>query len=73
MTRSHADISLYRLRITATQEWHDLYQPDTIADMKRFLDHYTKRIQNNWEATPRARVSILRFNQVGLCTRPPLQ
>lgn len=73
MPRPHADICLYRLRITATQEWHDLYQPETIADMKRFLDYYTKAIQNDWGATPRARVSILRFNQVGFCTRPPPQ
>jgi predicted acyl esterase len=56
--------SLCRLRVTATQEWHDLYQQTTIADLKRFLDHYTKGVQNDWEATPKARVSVLRFNKV---------
>ncbi|GKZ85789.1 hypothetical protein AnigIFM56816_011760 [Aspergillus niger] len=58
------------LRIGATQEWHDLYQPETIADLKRFLDYYTKGIQNNWEATPRVRVSILKFNQPALINIP---
>lgn len=44
-----------------------------MADMKRFLDYYTKGIQNNWEATPRARVSILRFNQVSIAISLPPQ
>ncbi|KAJ5653048.1 hypothetical protein N7490_000051 [Penicillium lividum] len=51
------------LRMHPTQEWHDLYQDDSIADMKRFLDFYTKGISNGWEETPRARISVLRFNQ----------
>ncbi|KAJ5814182.1 uncharacterized protein N7503_000932 [Penicillium pulvis] len=51
------------LRMHPTQEWHDLYQEDSIADMKRFLDFYTKGISNGWEKTPRARISVLRFNQ----------
>ncbi|KAL3488009.1 Alpha/Beta hydrolase protein [Aspergillus germanicus] len=58
------------LRITATQEWHDLYQPETTADLKRFLDYHTMGIQNDWEATPRARISILRFNQSPLVNIP---
>ncbi|KAJ6002601.1 hypothetical protein N7451_005148 [Penicillium sp. IBT 35674x] len=51
------------LRLHPTQEWHDLYQEDSIADMKKFLDFYTKDISNSWEKTPRARISVLRFNQ----------
>ncbi|KAJ5655350.1 hypothetical protein N7507_007300 [Penicillium longicatenatum] len=51
------------LRIHPTQEWHDLYQEDSIADMKMFLDFYTKGILNGWEQTPRVRISVLRFNQ----------
>jgi len=46
-----------------TQEWHDLYQEDSIADMRKFLDFYTKGISNGWEKTPRARISVLQFNQ----------
>jgi hypothetical protein len=53
-----------RLRVHPTQEWHDLYQEDTIADLKKFRDFYMKGIQNDWEATPSARISILRFNKV---------
>ncbi|KAL3447831.1 Alpha/Beta hydrolase protein [Aspergillus insuetus] len=58
------------LRITATQEWHDLYQPETIVDLRRFLDYYTKGIPNDWEATPRVRAAILRFNQSPLVNIP---
>jgi hypothetical protein len=50
--------------MNSTQEWHDLYQEDTIQDLKKFLDFYTKGIQNDWETTPRARISVLRFNKV---------
>ncbi|KAE8346115.1 hypothetical protein BDV24DRAFT_177006 [Aspergillus arachidicola] len=71
-TRCYEDIPHENkwLRVNATQEWHDLYQPETIADLKRFLDYYTKGIQNGWEATPRARVSVLRFNQSPLVNVP---
>lgn len=61
---SRTTLTPYRLRMHPTQEWHDLYQEDSIADMKEFLDFYTKGISNGWEKTPRARISVLRFNQV---------
>ncbi|KAF2682212.1 alpha/beta-hydrolase [Lentithecium fluviatile CBS 122367] len=51
------------LRLHSTQEWHDLYQPDTVADLKRFLDFYTKGIKNDWEQTPQVRISVVRYNQ----------
>jgi hypothetical protein len=53
-----------RLRINGTQEWYDLYQDDSVEDFRKFLDFYTKDIKNGWEETPRARVSVLRFNKV---------
>ena len=31
--------------------------------MKKFLDFYTKGIENDWEKTPQARISVLRYNQ----------
>jgi hypothetical protein len=53
-----------RLRINGTQEWYDLYQDGSVQDFRKFLDFYTKDIKNGWEETPRARVSVLRFNKV---------
>ncbi|KAI8401979.1 hypothetical protein FOFC_17284 [Fusarium oxysporum] len=41
------------LRLHGTQEWHDLYQKDSVEDFKRFLDFYMKCIQNGWESTPK--------------------
>ncbi len=61
---------MIRLRIHPTQEWHDLYQPENIADFKKFLDFYTKGIQNDWESTPKARVSVIRYNNSPLMNLP---
>jgi predicted acyl esterase len=58
------DLPFLRLRFHPTQEWHDLYQPTSIEDFKRFLDYYTKDIQNGWESTARVRVAAIRYNQV---------
>ncbi|KAL3477027.1 Alpha/Beta hydrolase protein [Aspergillus californicus] len=52
------------LRVHPTQEWHDLYQPDTIEDLQKFFDHYLKEANNGWENTPRVRLATLRFNQI---------
>lgn len=49
-----------RLRIHPTQEWHDLYDPDSIADFKKLLEFYTKDIQNDWQSTAKARISVIR-------------
>ncbi|KEF51222.1 uncharacterized protein A1O9_12725 [Exophiala aquamarina CBS 119918] len=54
------------LRLHPTQEWHDLYKPESNADFKKFLDFYTKGIENDWESTAKARISVLRYNE------PPL-
>jgi hypothetical protein len=53
-----------RLRVHATQEWHDLYQKSTNDDLQKFLDHYLKSIDNGWEKTPKVRVSLLQYNEV---------
>jgi hypothetical protein len=58
------DLYHTRLRVHATQEWHDLYQQSTNDDLQLFLDRYLKGIENGWELTPRVRASILRYNQV---------
>ncbi|KEF55052.1 uncharacterized protein A1O9_08705 [Exophiala aquamarina CBS 119918] len=51
------------LRVHATQEWHDLYQKETNDELQKFLDRYTKGIDNGWEETPKVRVSIYRYNK----------
>lgn len=63
---SHKLIRLRRLRVHATQEWHDLYQRETNDELQKFLDHYTKDIDNGWEETPKVRVSIYQYNKVRL-------
>lgn len=59
-------LTVLRLRVHPTQEWHDLYQPDSVNDLCHFLDRYTKGVENGWEETPALRVSILGFNKVCL-------
>ncbi|KAE8380085.1 alpha/beta-hydrolase [Aspergillus bertholletiae] len=58
------------LRVHATQEWHDLYQASTNDELQRFFDFYTKGIRNGWEETPKARVSLLRYNKEPLTNLP---
>ncbi|KAF4815256.1 Cocaine esterase [Colletotrichum siamense] len=50
------------LRIHPTQEWFDIYQPETNDDLQRFLDHYLLANDNGWELTPKVRLSLLRYN-----------
>jgi predicted acyl esterase len=61
------------IRFHPTQEWFDLYTPRYIDDLQRFFDRYLKGIDNGWEKTPKARISILtygsRFEPVGGCDR----
>jgi predicted acyl esterase len=64
------------IRFHPTQEWFDLYTPRYVDDLQKFYDRYLKGIENGWEETPKARVSILtygsRFEEVrdgDRCTR----
>ncbi|CAK7237813.1 hypothetical protein SBRCBS47491_010158 [Sporothrix bragantina] len=50
------------LRVHPTQEWYDLYTKECNEELQLFFDRYTKNIMNDWEKTPKVRVSILRFN-----------
>ena len=47
------------LRIHATQEWPDYYDPANADDLRGFFDHYLKGADNGWEHTPRVRYSVL--------------
>lgn len=53
-----------RLRVHATQEWHDLYQESTNNELNKFFDFYLKGAENGWHKTPKVRVSLLRYNKV---------
>lgn len=47
------------LRIHNTQEWPDQQTPKYRDELRDFYDHYLKGLDNGWEKTPKARVSIL--------------
>ncbi|KAK5533496.1 hypothetical protein LTR25_007362 [Vermiconidia calcicola] len=49
------------IRFHPTQEWFDLYTPRYVDDLQLFFDRYLKDIDNGWEKTPKARVSILTY------------
>ncbi|KAH7408955.1 Alpha/Beta hydrolase protein [Cadophora sp. MPI-SDFR-AT-0126] len=57
-------------RIHATQEWHDIYQPENNDELQRFLDRYLLGKDNGWENTPKVRVSLLRYNRPAIVHRP---
>lgn len=58
-----------RLRFCHTQEWHDIYQPQYIDEAQRFFDRYLKGIENDWEQTPRLRLSLLGYNRPSVVDR----
>ena len=47
------------MRIHDTQEWIDLADPASVADLQKFFDRYLKGEQNGWESTPRVRYTVL--------------
>ncbi|UPK91487.1 hypothetical protein LCI18_002422 [Fusarium solani-melongenae] len=68
--RAYEEIKTPRwLRVHDTQEWFDLYSEHRITELRSFFDRYTKGIQNNWEATPRVRLSVLGFNKPSIVER----
>ena len=62
--------SVSRLRVHHTQEWHDLYQKQTVDDLQKFFDRYLKGRMNDWESTPKVRQSLLGFNRECIVNRP---
>ncbi len=46
------------LRVHLTQEWNDYYNPENVADLTKFFDHYLKGENNGWEQTPKVRLSV---------------
>lgn len=47
------------LRVHATNEWADYYTPANVEDLRKFFDRYLKDEENDWEVTPRVRLSVL--------------
>ncbi len=47
------------LRIHNTQEWFDQHTPKYRTELRHFFDRFLKDKDNDWESTPRARVSLL--------------
>jgi uncharacterized protein len=45
------------LRVHNTSEWPDYYE--YADDLRNFLDYFLKDVKNDWEKTPRVRLSIL--------------
>lgn len=62
-----------RLRWTATQEWHDIYQQENLDDLQRFFDKYMLDEDNGWETTPRIRYSLLGYNRPSVVNEPAAQ
>ncbi|KAF2416195.1 alpha/beta-hydrolase [Tothia fuscella] len=49
------------LRVHSTQEWFDLYTKQSNDDLQLFFDRYLKNVDNDWEKTPKVRVSVLTY------------
>lgn len=47
------------LRIHNTGEWDDYYNKEHTEELRQFFDHYLKGEANDWEKTPKVRVSVL--------------
>ncbi|KAJ0362276.1 hypothetical protein COL154_006378 [Colletotrichum chrysophilum] len=61
------------LRIHNSQEWPDYYEDCNQKDLLRFFDRYLKTQKNDWETTPKVRLSVLHFglvNQQDTVARP---
>jgi predicted acyl esterase len=52
------------LRIHPHQEWYEDYHYSSVDDLDRFFTRYLKGVENGWEATPKVRVSMLRFGEM---------
>ncbi len=47
------------LRVINNQEWPDYYSLPQMEELRRFFDFYLKGEKNDWELTPRVRLSVL--------------
>ncbi len=56
------------LRVHNTHEWQNFYKHQD--DLRKFFDHYLKNIDNDWETTPRVRLSVLNPGGTDIVDRP---
>ncbi len=47
------------MRAHREMEWPDTYNPDNLADLKKFFDRYLKGVRNGWEFTPKVRIDVM--------------
>lgn len=47
------------LRVHASLEWPDFYQPRNQDDLRRFFDRYVRELDTGWEATPPVRLDVV--------------
>ncbi|MGI6230524.1 MAG: CocE/NonD family hydrolase [Tractidigestivibacter sp.] len=47
------------MRAHREMEWPDTYNPENVADLKKFYDRYLKDIHNGWEFTPKVRIDVM--------------
>ena len=49
------------LRFHPHQEWYEDYHHRSVDDLDRFFTRYLKGEENEWENTPKVRISMYRF------------
>ncbi|KAH8679511.1 Alpha/Beta hydrolase protein [Tricladium varicosporioides] len=50
------------LRICPWQEWYDIWNcPESSEELANFFDHFLNAVENNFEQSPRVRISRLKF------------
>ncbi|ETS77006.1 hypothetical protein PFICI_10880 [Pestalotiopsis fici W106-1] len=62
-TFQRAKTPLKWLRVHPYQEWSDLYRPEINDELQSFFDKYCKGVDNDWETTPKFRLSLLGFGE----------
>ncbi len=58
------------LRIHNTGEWDDYYNEAHTEDLRKFFDRYLQGDDNDWEETPKVRVSVLNPGGEDIIDRP---
>lgn len=58
------------LRVHNDQEWLDLADSANVEDLRRFFDRFLKGVENDWERTPRVRLSVLDPGGTDIVGRP---
>ncbi|ESZ93272.1 CocE/NonD family hydrolase [Sclerotinia borealis F-4128] len=58
------------LRTHTTHEWHDYYTPTHVADLHKFFEKYLNNVDNDWETTPRVRLSLLNPGHDNIIDQP---